>query len=230
MKIGKVIALAMVSLLLAGVWATAALAKDEVRTVNDAATVLQHIQQIPDKGIPPGLVKSAKAVAIFPGVIKGAFLVGGERGRGVMLVKQPNGQWSNPVFLSITAGSFGWQIGGSSTDLVLVMKDLRGVNDLLQGHVEKLTLGADASVAAGPVGRSAQASTDVMLKSGILSYSRSKGVFAGLSLEGAALLVDQDAGAAYYGKSMRASEIIAGKGVKHNAATAHLQHTLMHYQ
>jgi lipid-binding SYLF domain-containing protein len=229
MKIGKVISLATVAMLLVGVWASAALAKNEVRTVKDAAAVMQKIQKIPEKGIPPMLLKNAKAVAIFPGVIKGAFMVGGERGRGVILVKEESGRWSNPVFLSITAGSIGWQIGGTSTDLVLVFKDLRGVQELMAGKINKVTLGADASVAAGPVGRSAEAGTDVMLKSGILSYSRTKGLFAGASLQGAALLVDNDSDAAYYGKEVTPAEIVSGTGVKMNPATKRLQQTLMRY-
>lgn len=230
MKIAKLLSLAMVALLLVAFSSTGAMAKNETKTVKDATNVLQKIQKIPEKGIPPVLLKDAKAVAIIPGVIKGAFMVGGERGRGVMLVKKEDGSWSDPVFLSITAGSFGWQIGGSSTDLILVFKDLRGINELLEGKISKVTLGADASVAAGPVGRSAEAATDVMLKSGILSYSRSKGLFAGVSLEGAALLVDKDANAAYYGKDVAPAEIVAGTGMKKNAATTkRLQDTLKRY-
>lgn len=230
MKIGKVMSLAMVALLLVGVWATAALAKDEVRTVNDASDVLQKVQKIPEKGIPPWVLKNAKAVAFFPGVIKGAFVVGGEHGKGVIMVKEASGRWSNPVFLSISAGSVGWQIGGESTDLILVFKELRSVEDLMTGKVSKVTLGADASVAAGPVGRSAQAGADVTLKSGILSYSRTKGLFAGASLEGAALLVDNDADAAYYGRQITPADIVAGKGVKKvNPATKRLQQTLTRY-
>lgn len=230
MKIGKVVSLAMVALLLASFWATAALAKNtSVRTIHDASTVLTKVQSIPEKGIPPMVLKNAKAVAIFPGVIKGAFMVGGEHGKGVLMVKEESGSWSNPVFLTISAGSFGWQIGGTATDLILVFKDIRGVNDLLAGKVNKFTIGADASAAAGPVGRSAEAGADVTLKSGILSYSRAKGLFAGVSLEGAALLVDKDANEAYYGKPITPPEIMAGKGMKKNPATKELQHTLMHY-
>lgn len=226
MKIARVVSLAMFALLLVGAWSATALAKNEVRTVRDSAAVMQEIMRIPEKGIPPMLLHDAKAVAIFPGVIKGAFMVGGEHGRGVLMVREESGRWSNPVFISITAGSFGWQIGGTSTDLVLVFKTLRGVENMMKG---KFTLGADAAVAAGPVGRNAQAATDVTLKSEILSYSRSRGLFAGLSLEGAALLIDNDSNAAYYGHTMAPADIVAGQGVKRSAATKRLQQTLSRY-
>lgn len=195
MKIRRSISLAMFALLLVGFWATSALAKDEAKIVKDSGDVVQEVMGIPEKGIPPALLKDAKAVAIFPGVIKGAFVVGGEHGRGVMLVRTDKG-WSKPHFLTISAGSFGWQIGGEATDLILVFKTLRGVEALQKG---KFTLGGDAEVAAGPVGRSAEAKVEVTGKGEILSYSRTKGAFAGLSLEGAALMMDKDADARYKG-------------------------------
>jgi lipid-binding SYLF domain-containing protein len=226
MKISRVVSLAMFALLLVGAWSATALAKNEVRTVRDSAAVMQEIMKIPEKGIPPMLLHDAKAVAIFPGVIKGAFVVGGEHGKGVLLVREESGRWSAPAFITISAGSFGWQIGGTSTDLILVFKTLRGVENMMKG---KFTLGADAAVAAGPVGRSAQAATDVTLKSEILSYSRSRGLFAGLSLQGAALLVDEDSNAAYYGHAIAPADIFAGKGIKTSAATKRLQQTLQRY-
>jgi lipid-binding SYLF domain-containing protein len=227
MKIGRVVSLAMFVLLLVGAWATAALAKNEVRTVRDSAEVLQQIMKIPEKGIPPVLLRDAHAVAIIPGVIKGAFIVGGRHGTGVVLVRKENGDWSDPVFISITSGSVGWQVGGTSTDLVLVFKSQKGVEGLLKG---KFTLGADAAVAAGPVGRNAEAATDVTLKSEILSYSRSRGLFAGIALDGAALLVDDDGDAAYYGKkTLSAPEIVAGHGIKKAAGTKKLQSLLRRY-
>ena len=227
MKVGRGISWAMLVMMLVGVWATAASAKNEVRTVRDSAEVLSQIMKIPEKGVPPALLRNAHAVAIIPGVIKGAFIVGGRHGTGVLLVRGENGRWSDPVFISITGGSVGWQVGGSSTDLVLVFKSQKGVEGLLKG---KITLGADAAVAAGPVGRNAEAATDVMLKSEILSYSRSRGLFAGLALEGASLAVDDDADAAYYGRSeLPASAILAGKVGKKAPATKHLQGLLMRY-
>jgi lipid-binding SYLF domain-containing protein len=227
MKVWKARLLAAVALLLVGLWSTAALAREDTKTVQDAADVLKEVMAIPEKGIPPVLLKNAHAVAIFPGVIKGAFIVGGRHGTGVLLAQGENGRWSDPVFVSITGGSIGWQIGGSSTDLVLVFKSRRGVESLLKG---KFTLGADAAVAAGPVGRNAGAATDIMLKSEILSYSRSRGLFAGVSLEGAALLVDKDADAAYYGnRELSASAILAGEAGKKSPATTNLQQLLMRY-
>jgi lipid-binding SYLF domain-containing protein len=145
----------------------------------------------------------------------------------VLLVRESGGGWSDPVFVSLTGGSIGWQVGGTSTDVILVFKNRKGVEGLLKG---KFTLGADAAVAAGPVGRSAEAATDVMLKSEILSYSRSRGLFAGVSLEGAALLIDEDATDAYYGKKgLHSSEILAGKSGKPSAATRSLKSLLIKY-
>ena len=227
MKIGKNIALAMIAMLLVGFWATTAQAKNETKKVKESAQVLSEIMKIPEKGIPPALLRDAKAVAIIPGVIKGAFVVGGRHGTGVLSVRGEDMNWSDPLFVSLSGGSVGWQVGGSSTDLILVFKDLKDVESLLKG---RFTLGADAAVAAGPVGRKVEAATDVMLKSGILSYSRSRGLFAGVSLEGAALLVDHEANAAYYGRDAIASaDVLAGKGGVKSKETKRLQRLLMQY-
>jgi len=225
MKIGKRIALALLALLVVGLWASGALAKDEARTVSDAGDVVQEIMRIPEKGIPPALLKNAEAVAIFPGVIKGAFVVGGEHGVGVVTVRQ-GAHWSDPFFVTITAGSVGWQIGGEATDLVLVFKTKKGVEGLMGG---KFTVGADASAAAGPVGRTAAAATDVMLKAEVLTYSRTRGLFAGISLQGALLSVDDGSDAAYYGKSVTASAVVAGKGGKHKSGAKRLKGLLSKY-
>lgn len=226
MKIGKGILAAMMALLLVGAWATTALAKNEAKKVKESGQVLTEIMKIPEKGIPPVLLRDAKAVAIIPGVLKGAFVVGGRHGTGVLSVKDDSGNWSDPLFVSITGGSVGWQVGGTSTDLILVFKNLRDVEGLMKG---KFTLGADAAVAAGPVGRKVSAATDVMLKSGILSYSRSRGLFAGVSLEGAALLIDDDANAAYYNKpGIKPGEVLAGSGKK-SPETKKLQQLLMQH-
>jgi lipid-binding SYLF domain-containing protein len=215
----------MFALLLIAFWATSAMAKNEDKIVRDSGAVLQEVMKMPEKGIPPALLKDAKAVAFFPGVIKGAFVVGGEHGRGILVVRH-GGAWSSPVFLTITAGSFGWQIGGESTDLILVFKTLKGVESLMKG---KVTLGADASAAAGPVGRNAKAATDVMLKAEILSYSRARGLFAGVSLEGAAVLIDKDADAAFFGKPVEAPDIMTGKVHKNTKNVQHLHHLLTTY-
>lgn len=227
MKICKAVTVAMAAVMLVVVWTGAAFAKNEEKKVLEAADVLKRIMKIPEKGIPPALLRDAKAIAIIPGVIKGAFVVGGRHGTGVLSVRGEDNRWSDPVFVSLTGGSVGWQVGGSSTDLVLVFKELKDVGKLLQG---KFTLGADAAVAAGPVGRKASAATDVTLQSGILSYSRSRGLFAGVSLEGAALLVDNDANAAYYGRSdIPAADVLAGKAGKQSAATKNLKQVLTRY-
>ncbi|HJV65927.1 MAG TPA: lipid-binding SYLF domain-containing protein [Geomonas sp.] len=226
MKIGRSVSLVLVALLLVGAWATAALARNEMKDVRDSADVLKEIMKIPEKGIPPALLRDAKAVVIIPDTIKGAFIVGGRHGTGVAVVRQENGEWSDPLFVSISGASVGWQIGGKSTDLILVFKTMKGVEGLMKG---KITLGADVSVAAGPVGRSAEAATDVMLKSEILSYSRSRGLFGGVSLEGAALLVSKDANAHYYGKPLTSQEVLAGGGGKKSPATKRLQQMLYKY-
>lgn len=227
MKIGRGISIAMIAVMLFGAWATAALAKGETKKVQESAEVLKKIMKIPEKGVPPALLRDAKAIAIIPGVIKGAFIVGGRHGTGVLSVHEESGAWSDPVFISISGGSVGWQVGGTSTDLILVFKELKDVEKLMKG---KFTLGADAGVAAGPVGRKASAATDVTLQTGILSYSRSRGLFAGVSLEGAALLVDDEANAAYYGKgAVLAADILAGKAGSKSAATKNLKQTLSRY-
>ena len=163
--------------------------------LRDAADVLHQIGEIPENAIPPELLADAYGIAVIPGVIKAGFVVGGRWGKGVIAVRQDNG-WSNPAFVTLAGGSIGWQIGAQSTDIILVFKTRRGVENLASG---KITLGADAAIAAGPVGRQASAATDAQLKAEIYSYSRSRGLFAGLALEGAVLQPDDDANAAAYG-------------------------------
>lgn len=181
----------------------------ETKVVRTALEVLEGILAIPEKGIPPSLLENANGIAIVPGVIKVGFVVGGRHGRGVLLIRQEDGGFSNPVFVSLTGGSVGWQIGATSTDVILVFKSGQSVEGIMKG---KFTLGADAAVAAGPVGRSAEAATDVQLKAEIYSYSRSRGLFAGVSVAGAALQIDDDANADYYGREgVRPREILKGK-------------------
>jgi len=148
-------------------------------------------------------------VAIIPDVIKVGFVLGGKYGKGVVLVRDESGRWTLPVFLQLFGGSVGWQIGAQSTDVILVFKTRKSVDGLFKG---KFTLGADAAIAAGPVGRQATASTDAQLKAEIYSYSRSRGIFAGVSLEGSILEVDADADAAFYGaEPTTPAEILQGK-------------------
>jgi lipid-binding SYLF domain-containing protein len=179
----------------------------ELRTVEAATEVIHSLSGLWLRDIPPSLLAEAKGVAIIPDVIKAGFLVGGRFGRGVILVRQPDGCWSNPIFITLAGGGVGWQIGVQATDLVLVFKTRSSLDRVLKGK-GKLTLGADVAVAAGPVGRQAEAGTDVMLRAEIYSYSRSRGLFAGLSVEGAGLLVDGAANEAFYGVSGSPADLV----------------------
>ncbi len=167
----------------------------EDRVVESATTVLDEIMAIPASQIPQALLAEAQAVAILPNVVKGGFVVGLRHGRGVILVRDEAGQWQAPLFASITGGSVGWQVGLQATDVVLVFKTRRSVDGLL---TNKITIGVDAAAAAGPVGRQAAAATDARLGAEILSYSRSRGLFAGVSIDGAVLQIDHPAGQFYY--------------------------------
>ena len=170
----------------------------EEKRVADAADVLDQLLRIPEKSIPPSLLARAYAVAVVPDVIKAGFVVGGRRGKGVIVVRQGDDSWSNPAFISLTGGSFGWQAGVESTDVILVFKTRKGVTNIENG---KLTLGADASISAGPVGRNAAIATDVQFEAEIMSYSRSRGLFAGVALEGSGITMDRKANTAFYGSS-----------------------------
>jgi lipid-binding SYLF domain-containing protein len=163
--------------------------------------------QAPDKSIPKDLLESAHAIAVIPDVIKAGLVVGGRHGKGLIAVKSADGTWSNPAFVSLTGGSVGFQAGVSSTDVILVFRTRRGVDSIVHG---KFTLGADASAAAGPVGRSAQAATDAQLKAEIYSYSRARGLFAGAALDGTALRIDNDSNQAAYGSGVTARRIFDG--------------------
>ncbi len=180
-----------------GMSATQALAaSDPTETVRQSEQVLADLIAIPGKQIPQHLLSEAQGVAIIPGVTKIGFIAGVRRGHGVVLVRDAEGEWSLPQFITLTGGSVGWQAGIQGTDVVLVFKTHKGVEGLLKG---KFTIGADASVSAGPVGRDAEAATDTQLKAEILSYSRSRGLFVGVSIDGSALEIDQHAHGAYYG-------------------------------
>jgi len=167
----------------------------EEAKVQASTAVMKEIMDIPECAIPPGLLRCAQGIAIFPDVLKGAFVFGARYGCGILLVRNEDRSWGNPVFFRLLGGSFGWQIGVQSTDVILVLNTIRSLDKICGG---KFTLGADASIAAGPVGRQAEAGTDVLLRAEILSYSRNRGLFLGLSLEGAAIQVDYGATASYY--------------------------------
>jgi lipid-binding SYLF domain-containing protein len=163
--------------------------------VHASTAIMQEIMDIPESAIPPGLLRMAQGIAIFPDLLKAGFFFGGRYGVGVLLLRNEDRSWGNPVFFRLVGGSFGFQFGAQSSDVVLVLKSIRSMDAICGG---KFTLGLDASIAAGPVGRLAEADTDVLLRAEILSYSRSRGLFLGLSLEGAAIQVDYGSTAAFY--------------------------------
>lgn len=181
---------------------------DEARRVREAATVFGEIMSAEDKAIPKAILGEAEGIAIFPGTVRAGFIVGGMRGRGVLSAKTATG-WSPPAFLTLTGGSFGLQIGGQAADLVLVINDRRGLENLVRNQ---FTLGADAAVAAGPVGRDAKAATDVQLRAQILSYSRARGLFAGVTVNGSTVREDRDANERFYGRRLRTGDIVFGGG------------------
>ncbi len=168
---------------------------DDISRLNRAAEVFQQVMATPDKSVPQDLLRSAKCIAIIPGEKKFALGVGGSYGKGLVTCRTANG-WSAPLFLSLGGGSYGFQIGGQSTDIVMIFRNKSGVDSLLS---DKFKVGADATAAAGPVGRHAEAGTDVKLNSEILTYSRSKGAFAGISLNGAVVQPDESGNTAMYG-------------------------------
>jgi lipid-binding SYLF domain-containing protein len=171
-----------------------------------SAKVLQELMQMPEQNIPVWLLERAYAVAIVPDVIKVGLGIGGRRGKGVLVIRKDNGSWSNPIFVNLTGGSFGFQVGVQSTDVVLIFATRQGVEGIVGG---KVTLGADASVAAGPVGRQSSAATDIGLNAQVYSYSRASGLFAGVALDGSALTIDHHSNEQFYGRAgVLPSEII----------------------
>jgi lipid-binding SYLF domain-containing protein len=175
----------------------------EGAVVDESTVVLTEIMDCTEKSIPSYLLADAQGLAIIPRVIKGGLGIGVRFGRGVLLVRDDAGHWSPPSFITFTGGSLGWQIGVQATDIVLVFRNRKSVQTLLSG---KLTLGADAAVTAGPVGRQVEAGADVTLRSAVYSYSMSHGLFLGIALDGTAILIDHRANAAYYGGSGQAPQ------------------------
>lgn len=199
--------------------------RDEINQSQKAAQVFEEIMAAPDKGVPQELLDKAECVAVFPNVIKAGFIVGGRGGRGVASCRTPQG-WSAPAYFNLGGGSIGLQIGAQATDFILLFMNKTGLQSLLS---DKFTLGADASVAAGPVGRQAGASTDVKLDAQILSYSRSKGLFAGLELKGVAITADKDDMRTVYGKDVTAKEVLMDPKSDAPAAVRALPTTLGKY-
>jgi lipid-binding SYLF domain-containing protein len=207
--------LATILLLATAVNPAAAATKLEQR-VDAATAVLTKFTQIPEQGIPPTLLSNAHAIAVVPGLIKAGFWIGGSYGKGILVVRRDDGRWSNPTFISIGAGSFGPQIGAQSTDIVLVFKSRKSVDNIANGQFQ---LGGDASVAAGPVGRQTSASTDLRLKAEVYSYARSRGLFAGISLEGAMISMDNKSNFAFYQDGQSTADNILSD--THRPAPAH---------
>lgn len=195
--------------------------------VKTATEVLAEIMAIPENRIPPALLNNAQGIAVIPGVLKAGFFLGARHGRGVLSVRSQSGGWSSPAFVSLTGGSIGWQIGVQSTDIILVFKSRKNIETLMHG---KFTLGADASVAAGPVGRHTEAGTDVRLQSEIYSYSRSRGLFAGVALEGAALQFDNQAMESYYeSPGLSAAALFSGAGAREPFSAIQFRKALERY-
>ena len=171
-----------------------------------AMTVLEEVMGASDSAVPRSILEKAEAIAVFPSLVKAGFVVGGSRGHGVISVRDTkSGAWSSPAFLTVTGGSIGFQIGAQAVDLVLVVQNRRGLDQLLKNQFK---IGADASVAAGPVGRDASASTDIQMRAQILSYSRTRGLFAGVTLNGSTIRQDRDANERFYGVAYRTGQIV----------------------
>jgi lipid-binding SYLF domain-containing protein len=187
-------------------------ANKEQKRLANSGTVMQEVMRVPDN-IPQELLEKAECIVVFPSVLKAAFVVGGDYGRGAMVCRTGehfNGPWGSPAMYALEGASVGFQLGGQATDLVLLVMNERGASAILESKVK---LGADASVAAGPKGRNASADTDATMRAEILSYSRARGLFAGVSLEGSTIRPDNDANADVYGRKITAREIVLGHKV-----------------
>jgi len=215
------------SVLLACMAAGVAYAETPVERLHSADEVITEIMGAADKGIPQDLLGKAQCIIIVPGLKKGAFIIGGKFGRGFLLCRSASGSgWSAPGAVTVEGGSFGFQIGAQETDAVMLVMNRRGAEKLM---ASKFTLGADASVAAGPVGRTSSAETDAQMHAEILTYSRARGVFAGISLQGATLRPDKDTNKELYGSALTNQEIVLGGKAKVPAAAADLRAHLSRY-
>ena len=205
--------------LIVGVFTANAMAGElssrEAKRIQEAATVLKEIHAVPDKDIPQELWERTECVIVVPGLKKAAFVIGGEYGNGLMSCRH-TGEWSAPVFMQIGKGSWGLQIGAQSIDLVLLVMNASGMEKMLKN---KVSLGAEAFIAAGPVGRDARAATDAQMKAEILSYSRTQGLFAGINLSGGVVRPDMDDNADLYGKNVSPRDVVMGTSMKAPAVT-----------
>jgi lipid-binding SYLF domain-containing protein len=189
---------------------------EELERLESARTVFEEIMDAPDNAIPRAILDKAEAVAIIPNTVKAGFIFGGHRGKGVISARNDSGAWSQPAFLTLTGGSFGLQIGGQTVDLVLVIMNRKGLEKLLKNEFK---FGGDASAVVGPVGRDAEATTDLYLRAEIVSYSRTRGLFAGVTLKGSTIKADRDANERFYGYPYGSGQIVLEEepATPHNA-------------
>lgn len=189
---------------------------EELERLESARTVFEEIMDAPDNAIPRAILEKAEAVAIIPNTVKAGFIFGGHRGKGVISARNDSGDWSQPAFLTLTGGSFGLQIGGQTVDLVLVIMNRKGLEKLLKNEFK---FGGDASAVVGPVGRDAEATTDLYLRAEIVSYSRTRGLFAGVTLKGSTIKADRDANERFYGYPYGSGQIVLEEepATPHNA-------------
>ncbi len=203
----KKISIALVVLLTTATWAQSGARSADVERIQSATTILTQIMEAPDRGIPDGIMSGAKCIAVMPSMLKISFVFGANYGKGVATCRTATG-WSSPAFFRMTGGSFGFQAGGQASDLVLIIRTDDGMQHLLQS---KFKLGADASAAAGPVGRDTQAATDLTMRAQVLTYSRSRGLFLGVSLSGAVIRQDDGDVRAFYGKDWTFYSLLNGE-------------------
>ena len=218
----------MAAAVLALVCASAGAQHVEANRVQDAIDVFHAIISVPENGVPAALMKNAYGIAIIPRVQRVSFIVGVQRGRGILVARGADGAWSRPLFIGLTGGSIGWQAGVQSADVVLFFRTRGSVAQVLRGGS---TLGVTASIAAGAVGREASAVTDADLQAEVYSYSRTRGIFAGLAVQGGAITVDYDANAAFYGKDIsRAEEVFQGAGLPDPSPGPRLRQQIASYE
>jgi lipid-binding SYLF domain-containing protein len=224
-KIVLLVLVVTLSLFAVPVWT--AEESDEAERVQESVTVLKEIMASKDKAIPTAIMEKAEGLAVFPGTIKGGFVVGAQHGRGILSARTEGSRgFSAPAFMTLQGGSFGAQIGAQAVDVVLVIMNRRGLQKLTENEFK---VGVEAGVAAGPVGRDASAATDIQMRAEILSYSRSRGLFAGINLNGASIRDDKDANQRFYGKPLRTAEIIFKPMADAPASVKDWQATLSQY-
>jgi len=198
-------------------------APNQVQKIEEAIRVLEEMMKESDKSIPVGLIEQCAGIAILPDVIRAGLVIGGRHGKGVLLLRTEAGGWTDPSFIDIKGGSIGWQAGVQSADVILVFRTPRSVDKITEGD---FTLGADVGVAAGPLGRTAEASTNTELKAEILSYSRSRGLYAGLTFQGSSIQEDKKANRAFYGADISPKAIFEGKAASVPEVAAKLKAAL----